>query len=89
MKDPPRYTWFYINSLTSFRLCFWFVTIGIVFLKVADPDASSDEAQMANEYEKLSQMCLKQNKYIQYLILISCMKKLPTTIFSHVQYLFF
>ena len=33
------------------------------FLKVTDPDASSEEAQMANEYEKLSQMCSKQNKY--------------------------
>jgi hypothetical protein len=31
--------------------------------KVTDPDASSEEAQMANEYEKLSQMCLKQKKY--------------------------
>ena len=37
--------------------------IDFVFLKVTDPDASSEEAQMANEYEKLSQMCSKQNKY--------------------------
>jgi hypothetical protein len=62
-KDPPRLVGA-IKILNSINWTLWFVIIRNLFPKVTDPDARSEEAQMANEYEKLSQMCLKQNKYM-------------------------
>ena len=36
----------------------------MIFVKLLDPNANSEDAKLANEYDKLAQMCLKEKKYV-------------------------
>ena len=43
----------------------------MIFVKLLDPNANSEDAKLANEYDKLAQMCLKEKKYVYIYIYIS------------------
>ena len=42
----------------------------MIFFKLLDPNANSEDAKLANEYDKLAQMCLKEKKYVYIYIYI-------------------
>ena len=54
----------------------------MIFVKLLDPNANSEDAKLANEYDKLAQMCLKEKKYVYIYIYIYISNLLPVQYYS-------